>query len=250
MMMKNFVHDSVQMGNNLVVGYFSVIEEGVVLGDNVTIGNNVTIHAGTIIGSDVFISDNCVVGRWPKPAKASTVKVDASLPPLEIGDGSTLGANTVLYRGSTFGKEVMIGDQASVREKCTIGDRVVIGRGVAVENQVAIGSFTKIQTNAYITAYTTLEERVFIAPTVTTTNDNFMGRTKERFQFVRGPLVKKGARVGGGSILLPGVTVAEESFIAAGALVNRDTESGKVYVGVPARTLRDVPDRELLENQE
>ncbi|MBA4495988.1 acyltransferase [Paenactinomyces guangxiensis] len=248
--MKNFVHASAQLGNNVSIGYFSVIEEGAVLGDNVTIGNNVTIHAGTVIGSGVTISDNCVVGRWPKPAKSSTVKVDADLPPLKIGNGTTLGANTVLYRGSTFGKEVMIGDQASVREKCTIGDRVVIGRGVAVENQVEIGSFTKIQTNAYITAYTTLEERVFIAPTVTTTNDNFMGRTRERFKFVRGPLVKKGARVGGASILLPGVTVAEESFIAAGALVNKDTEPAKLYVGVPARPLRDVPDREKLENQE
>ncbi|TCS95626.1 acyltransferase [Hazenella coriacea] len=248
--MKNFIHDSAVLGNNVNIGYFSVIEEGVVLGDDVTIGNNVTIHAGTVIGSGVYISDNCVVGRWPRPAKASTVKVDSDLPALVIGEGTTLGANTVLYRGSTLGKEVMVGDQASVREKCTIGDRVVIGRGVAVENQVEIGSFTKIQTNAYITAYTTLEECVFIAPTVTTTNDNFMGRTKERFKYVRGPLVKKGARVGGGSILLPGITVAEESFIAAGALVNKDTEPAKLYVGVPARTLRDVPDREKLENQE
>jgi UDP-3-O-[3-hydroxymyristoyl] glucosamine N-acyltransferase len=248
--MKNFVHETVRMGTNVSVGYFSVIEEGVVIGDNVTIGNNVTIHAGTVIGSDVYIADNAVLGRWPRPAKTSTVKVDADLPPLVIGDGTTIGANTVLYRGSTFGKEVMIGDQASVREKCEIGNNVVIGRGVAVENQVKIGSYTKIQTNAYITAYTTLEDRVFIAPTVTTTNDNFMGRTKERFKFVRGPHVKRGARVGGGSILLPGVTVAEESFIAAGAVVNRDTEPAKVYVGVPARVLRDVPDREKLENQD
>jgi UDP-3-O-[3-hydroxymyristoyl] glucosamine N-acyltransferase len=248
--MKNFIHESVKMGENVTIGYFSVIEEGVVLGDHITIGNNVTIHAQTIIGRHVWISDNCVVGRWPKPAKVSTVKVDIHLSPLIIGDGTTLGANTVLYRGSLFGKEVMIGDQASVREKCTIGDHVVIGRGVAVENQVEIGSFTKIQTNAYITAYTTLEEHVFIAPTVTTTNDNFMGRTKERFQHLRGPRVKRGARVGGGSILLPGITVAEESFIAAGALINRDTEPKRLYVGVPARALRDVPERELLENQE
>lgn len=248
--MKNFVHETVKMGKDVSIGYFSVIEEGVVLGDHVTIGNNVTIHAGTVIGSHVYISDNCVLGRWPRPAKTSTVKVDQDLPPLVIGDHTTIGAGVVLYRGSKLGHEVMIGDQASVREKCQIGDHVVIGRGVAVENQVEIGDYTKIQTNAYITAYTTLEERVFIAPTVTTTNDNFMGRTKERFKLVKGPYVKRGARVGGGSILLPGVTVAEESFIAAGALVNRDTEPSKVYVGVPARVLRDVPEREKLENQE
>jgi UDP-3-O-[3-hydroxymyristoyl] glucosamine N-acyltransferase len=247
--MRNVVHDSVKIGTNTIIGHFSVIEEGVVLGDHVTVGNNVTIHAHTVIGHYVSISDNCVIGRWPKPAKASTVKVDIHLPPLFIGDETIIGANTVLYRGSTLGSEVMVGDLASVREKCTIGDRVVIGRGVAVENQVTIGSFTKIQTNAYITAYTTLEEDVFMAPMVTTTNDNFMGRTRERFQYVRGPRVKRGARVGGGSILLPGVTIAEESFIAAGALVNRDTQAKKLYIGVPARELRDVPNHELLENQ-
>ncbi|WP_124728460.1 acyltransferase [Staphylospora marina] len=248
--MNNFVHPQAKLGQNVKIGHFSVIEAGAVIGDNVTIGNNVTVHAGTVIGSNVFVSDNCVLGRWPRPAKTSTVKVDQDLPPLVIGDGTTIGACSVLYRGSTFGTEVMIGDQASVREKCVIENNVVIGRGVSVENQVKIGAYTKIQTNAYITAYTTLEERVFIAPGVTTTNDNFMGRTKERFKFLRGPHVKRGARVGGGSILLPGVTVAEESFIAAGAVVHRDTEPAKLYVGVPAKVLRDVPEREKLENQD
>lgn len=242
----NHIHESVKQGKGVFVGYFSVIEENVVIGANVTIGNNVTIYRGSKIGSNVIIFDNAVVGRPPLPSKSSTVKVDSNLQPVIIGDGTTIGAGVVLYMGSTFGKDCMIGDQASVREKCTIGERVVIGRGVAVENEVTIGCFTKIQTNAYITAYTTLEERVFIAPTVTTTNDNFMGRTEERFKHIKGPTVKRGARVGGGSILLPGITVAEETFIAAGALVNKDTEAEKVYVGVPAKVLRDVPEVEKI----
>jgi UDP-3-O-[3-hydroxymyristoyl] glucosamine N-acyltransferase len=246
----NIIHDTVKQGENVTIGYFSVIEEGVMLGDNVTIGNHVTICAGTVIESGVTIEDSSVIGRWPKPAKASTVKVDKDLPALVIGAGTTIGANVVLYRGSSFGQEVMIGDLASVREKCTVGDRVVIGRGVALENEVSLGTRTKIQTNAYITAYTTVEEQVFIAPTVTTTNDNFMGRTKERFQFVKGPHIKKGARIGGASILLPGVTVAEETFVGAGALVHRDTTKAEVYVGMPAKSIRAVPNREKLENQE
>ncbi|MFC4077398.1 acyltransferase [Salinithrix halophila] len=243
--MSYYLHDSARIGEGVVIGHFSVIEEGAVLGDNVTVGNHVTIHAGTRIGDGVTIADHAVIGRWPRPAKTSTVQVDADLPALIIGEGSTIGANAVLYRGSLLGVEVLVGDQAFLREKCRIGDRVVIGRGVAVENQVEIGSHTKIQTNAYITAYSRLEEHVFIAPGVTTTNDNFMGRTEERFQHVKGPTVKRGARVGGGAILLPGVVVAEESFIAAGAVVNRDTEPAAVYVGVPARRLRPVPKGEM-----
>lgn len=244
------IHETVKQGENVSIGFFSVVEEGVILGDNVTIGNHVTICAGTVIGSNVTILDQSVIGRWPKPAKASTVKVDHDLPPLKIEDGTTIGANTVLYRGSSIGKEVMIGDLASIREKCSIGKQVVVGRGVAIENEVCIGSYTKIQTNAYITAYTTIEERVFIAPTVTTTNDNFMGRTKERLKYVKGPHIKKGSRVGGASILLPGVTLEEETFVGAGALINHDTDAAKVYVGVPAKPIREVPNREKLENQE
>lgn len=246
----NIIHETVKQGKNVSIGYFSVIEEGVTLGDNVTIGNHVTICAGTVIESDVTIYDHSLIGRWPKPAKSSTVKVEQDLPPLVIKSGTTIGANTVLYRGSTIGKEVMIGDLASIREKCLVEDHVVIGRGVALENQVSIGARTKIQTNSYITAYTTVEDHVFIAPTVTTTNDNFMGRTKERFRYVKGPHIKKGARVGGASILLPGVVVSEETFVGAGALVRQDTEPEQVYVGVPAKPLRKVPNREKLENQE
>lgn len=246
----NQIHDSVIMGKNVKVGPFAVIEEDVVLGSDVTVGPHVVIHAGTVIGSGVTIYAGAVLGRWPKPAKTSTVQVDPDLSPLRIGDGATVGAGAVLYRGSRIGRNVMIGDTATIREKCTVKDEVVIGRGVAVENQVDIGYRTKIQTNAYITAYTVLEDHVFIAPGVTTTNDNFMGRTEERFQYISGPRVKRGARVGGGAVLLPGVVVAEESFIAAGAVVNRDTEPGLVYIGIPARPLRKVPDREKLKHQD
>jgi acetyltransferase-like isoleucine patch superfamily enzyme len=225
-----------------------VIHEDVVLGKGISIGNHVTIYPGIIIGDDVTILDNSVIGRPPLPSKSSTTKVNPMLEPLRIGKGTIVGACTVLYKGSTIGCDVMIGDQAFIRESCEIRDHVVVSRGVSVENQVKIGAHTKIQTDAYITAYTTLEERVFIAPTVTTTNDNFMGRTEERFQFVKGPTVKRGARVGGGSILLPGVTIGEESFIAAGAVVNKDTQEGKVYVGVPAKELRDIPEKEKLRD--
>ncbi|QKG85688.1 N-acetyltransferase [Kroppenstedtia pulmonis] len=243
--MSHFVDPSAKLGRGVRLGQFSVIEEGAVLGDNVTVGNCVTVHEKTVIGSGTWIGDNTVLGRQPRPAATSTVQMDPDLPALMIGEESTIGACAVLYRGSRLGRGVFVGDQAFIRETCRVGDWVVIGRGVAVENRVDIGACTKIQTNAYITAYTRLEKDVFIAPGVTTTNDPFMGRTEERFRQIRGPVVKQGARVGGGAILLPGVIVEEETFIAAGAVVNRDTEPATVYVGVPAKPLRPVPKEEI-----
>ena len=99
---------------------------------------------------------------------------------------------------------MIVGDGARVRERCVIGDDVVIGSGSLVENDTTIGALTKIQAEAYITAYSTLEENVFIAPCVVTTNDNFMGRTEKRHELVKGPTIRRGARVGGGAVLCPG----------------------------------------------
>jgi acetyltransferase-like isoleucine patch superfamily enzyme len=117
---------------------------------------------------------------------------------------------------------------------------------VCVENHVEIGDRTKIQSNSYITAYSTLEDHVFIAPCVTTTNDNYMGRTEERFSKIKGAIIKRGARVGGASIILPGITIAEETFVAAGALVTKDTEPKTVVKGLPAKFSKMVDERELL----
>jgi len=144
---------------------------------------------------------------------------------------------------------VIVGDQACVRERVEVGEDVVIGRGALVENDTTIGSLTKIQADAYITAYSTLEDDVFIAPCVITTNDNFMGRTEQRHALRKGPTIRRGARIGGGAVLCPGIEIGEEAFVGAGAVVIEDVPSGVVVVGNPARVLRDVPKEELLARQ-
>lgn len=242
----NFIDPTVQTDSSVKVGYYSVIEKDVKLGKNVVIGNRVTIHEGTVIGDNTTIADGAVVGKPPKPAKTSTVKLSDSIPALEVGEDVTIGANCVIYRGAKIGSFTLIADLASVRENVEIGNYVIVGRGVTVENYVTIGDRTKIQSNSYITAYTTLEEQVFIAPCVTTTNDNFMGRTEERFDKIKGAIVKKGARVGGASIILPGITIEEETFVAAGALVTKNTGAKTLVKGVPAKYVKDVDERELL----
>jgi acetyltransferase-like isoleucine patch superfamily enzyme len=151
-----------------------------------------------------------------------------------------------VFAGAKLGARVLVGDGACVRERCVIGDDVVIGHGSLVENDTTIGARTKIQAQAYITAYTTVEDDVFIAPRVVTTNDNFMGRTEKRHKLRKGPTIRRGARIGGGAVLLPGVEVGEEALVGAGAVVTKDVPARAVVVGNPARVLRDVPDDELL----
>src|SRR5205085_9309332 len=189
-----------------------------------------------------------VVGKQPSLSPRSTAKREP-LPPAELGDGAIVSTGAVVFAGTRVGARVIVGDQACVRERCRIGDDVVIGRGSLVENDTTIGALTKIQAHAYITAYSTLEEEVFIAPCVATTNDNFMGRTERRHELIKGPMIRRGARVGGGAVLCPGVEIGEEAFVGAGAVVIRDVPARAVVVGNPARQIREVPDEELLENR-
>jgi len=203
------------------------------------------VYPGTVLGEGVKVLENAVVGKQPSLSPRSTAKREP-LPPTVIGDGTIVSTGAIVFAGSQIGARVILGDQSCVRERVTIGDDVVVGRGSLVENDTTIGALTKIQAEAYITAYSTLEENVFIAPCVVTTNDNFMGRTERRHELIKGPTIRRGARIGGGAILCPAVEIGEEAFVGAGAVVTRDVPPKKVVVGSPARVLRDVPDEELL----
>ena len=192
--------------------------------------------------------ENAVVGKQPTLSPRSTAKREP-LPPTTIGEGTVISTGAIVFAGSSIGARVILGDQSCVRERVTIGDDVVVGRGSLVENDTTVGAMTKIQANAYITAYSTLEEHVFIAPCVVTTNDNWMGRTEDRFGNVKGPTIRRGARVGGGAIICPNVEIGEDAFVGAGAVVTKDVPARTVVVGNPARVLREVPPAELLDNQ-
>jgi acetyltransferase-like isoleucine patch superfamily enzyme len=206
------------------------------------------VYPGTVLGEGVKVLEHAVVGKQPSLSPRSTTKRE-ELAPAEIGDGTIVSTGAVVFAGAKVGARVILGDQSCVRERVLVGDDVVIGRGSLVENDTTIGAMTKIQADAYITAYSTLEEHVFLAPCVVTTNDNFMGRTERRHELIKGPTIRRGARIGGGAILLPGVEVGEEAFVGAGAVVTRDVEPRMIVVGNPARVMRAVPEHELLENQ-
>jgi acetyltransferase-like isoleucine patch superfamily enzyme len=212
------------------------------------VAETAVVYPGTVIGEGCKILDYAVVGKQPTLSARSTASRDP-LPPLELGAGTIVSTGAVVFAGTRIGERVIVGDQSCVRERCNVGDDVVVGRGSLVENDTTVGPQTKIQAHAYITAYSTLEDNVFIAPCVATTNDNYMGRTEKRHALVKGPTIRRGARVGGAAVLLPGIVIGEEAFVGAGAVVIRDVPAGMVVVGNPARPIREVSAEELLENQ-
>ena len=207
------------------------------------------VYPGTVLGDGVRVLENAVVGKQPTLSPRSTAKREP-LPPTVIGAGTIVSTGAIVFAGSNIGERVILGDQSCIRERVTIGNDVVVGRGSLIENDTTIGAMTKIQADAYITAYSTLEEHVFIGPRVVTTNDNWMGRTEKRFGNIKGPTIRRGARIGGGAILCPRIEIGEDAFVGAGAVVTKDVPPRVVVVGSPARVLRDVPEDELLNAEE
>lgn len=248
-MVENFIDQTANIGKNTKIGYFCVMDKNVKIGKNCVIGNNVVIHEDTIIGDNVRIDDNTVIGKRPMRAANSAVTKDEDLPPAVIGDNCIIGTSVVIYRGCKIGQKVLVADLSTVRENVEIGDYTIVGRGVAIENYCKIGKKCKLETNVYITAYSEVGDYCFIAPGVLTSNDNYLGRGKKRFKEFKGVIVKEGGRIGVGAVILPGKIIEEDTVVAAGSLLTKNTEPKKIYAGLPAKYFRDVPEEELLENQ-
>ena len=247
--MKAVLDPTATLGAGTTYGEGCVFGPGVKIGPGCAIGHHVVLHADTIIGAQVRIDDHATLGKTPMRAANSAVTKEQALPPLTVGDSCIVGTGVVLYRGAAIDARVLLADQCTVRENVTIGRGTIVGRGVTVENVCKIGRYCKLESECYITAYSELEDRVFVAPGVVTSNDNFVGRTAERFKHFKGVRVKKGGRIGAGAVILPGVTIGEDGLVAAGSVVTRDVPPRTIVMGSPAQVWREVSVEQLLENQ-
>ena len=153
----------------------------------------------------------------------------------------------VVYAGAIIGAGVIIGDQAQIRERVVLGEGSVVGRGSCVDFGAFVGARVLIQTGVYVTGGTVIEDEVFLGPGVQTTNDDTMGRHSGG-EGLRAPVLRRACRVGGGAVLVPGVEIGEEAYVAAGAVVASDVQPRSVVMGVPARVVREVPEEDLIES--
>jgi UDP-2-acetamido-3-amino-2,3-dideoxy-glucuronate N-acetyltransferase len=215
------------------------------IGRDVVFGAHVVVHDGVVVGDGCTIGDGAVLGKGPRLAPwSNTPRSDPAA--LVIADGVIIGTQAVVFAGAQIGAGSVIGDQAFVRERTTVGRHTVVGRATGVDNDVRIGDRVRIQSQTYITAFSLVEDDVFFGPCAMTTNDDTMGRHPKGMP-LRGATLRRACRIGGGAVLVPGVEIGEEAFVAAGSVVTADVPPRKVVMGVPARLVRDVPDADLLE---
>jgi len=135
------------------------------------------------------------------------------------------GERTVIYHPelSNIAPEAVIGSD------CRIHSHVWIGTKVRIGDRVKIEAFT------FVPDGVTIEDDVFIGPRVTFTNDKYPPSHGKGWSET---LVSRGASIGAGAVILPGITIGMNAKIGAGAVVTKDVPEGETVVGNPARPLR------------
>lgn len=234
------------MGASADIAPQAVIHDGARIGADCRIGAGTVIHDGVVLGEGCVVEDLVVLGKRPRLRPGSSAASGEQPRSLTIEDGATICCGAVVYAGARIGAGAIIGDQAQIRERALVGPGSVVGRGSCVDFDALVGARVLIQTGVYVTAGSIVEDDVFLGPGVVTTNDHAMGR-HPRGEALAGPVFRRACRVGGGVVVVPGVEIGEEAFVAAGAVVTRNVAERQVVMGVPARPVRTVGDEDLIE---
>jgi UDP-2-acetamido-3-amino-2,3-dideoxy-glucuronate N-acetyltransferase len=159
----------------------------------------------------------------------------------------TIGQQCVIQPSVLIGPGTRVGNFVFVRNDTTIGRDCIIGSFVDIEGDVVVGNNVSLQSGCYITRGVVIEDDVFCGPRIITMNDKRMSYRRPAIPFVRAaPLIRRAARVGGGSVLLPGVTIGENALVGAGSIVTRDVPSQAIVAGNPARQIGTVPPDQVI----
>jgi UDP-2-acetamido-3-amino-2,3-dideoxy-glucuronate N-acetyltransferase len=143
----------------------------------------------------------------------------------------------------SFGADVIVAPFTNLYE-CSIGDRTRVGPFVEIQGGAVIGSDCKIQSHSFICDGVTIEDEVFVGHGVVFVNDKFPRATTEAGELASEGdwtmlrvVVRRGAAIGSGAVILAGVEIGERATVGAGAVVIRDVPPEATVVGNPARNV-------------
>ena len=149
-----------------------------------------------------------------------------------IGESCMIHKGTIIYGDVTIGDHFQAGHHAVIRAVVKMGDYCALMNHSAIEGIVRFGTGVRVMSHVYIPSRTWFGDNVFVGPGVTFLNDRYPAR-RDPMPPPRGPTVEDDVMIGGGCTILPGVHIGERSFIAAGAVVNKDVPARSFVKGVP-----------------
>lgn len=157
------------------------------------------------------------------------------------------GQHCVIAPDVLIGEATRLGNFVFIRDVTAIGHHCTIGSYVDIEGDVTIGNYVSLQSACYITRGVIIEDDVFCGPRIITMNDKRICHRRPQLHFERAaPRILRAARVGGGSVLLPGVTIGENALVGAGSVVTKDVPDFAIVVGNPATVIGRVRDEDII----
>jgi len=194
------------------------------------ISKNAVIHPNVIMGNNVIVEDFCIIGLPFKGMKDEETV---------IGDNCLIRAGTIIYAGNIIGSFFQTGNKANIRELNQIGDNVSIGTLSVLEHHISIKDDVRIHSQVFIPEYTILEEYCWLGPNVVITNASYPNHPEAKND-LKGVLIKRNAKIGANTTILPGVIIGEGSLIGAGSVVTKDVNDKIIVAGNPAIVLREI----------
>lgn len=219
-------------GNNVIIREGVHIGKNVILEDDVYIDYNCIIRDNVTIKRGSFIGANCIIGEYQADF---FVNYQDSFHPVVIGEYSRIRSGSVIYGDVEIGDHFQSGHRIGIRENVKIGNHVSIGTNSEIQSDCIIGNYVHAQYGVEIAPFSVIEDFVWIFVDVVFTNDP----TPPSYDYL-GITVKKFAVLASGCVLMPGITVEEDTLVAGGAIVTKDVKKGTVVAGNPAKVIKDI----------
>lgn len=209
------------------------ISSKAIIGTNVTIGNGVIIYDNVEIGAGSFIGPYCIIGE-PRAAYYKDPQNHVFMRTL-IGNNAIVRSYSTIYEGVTIGDSFQSGHNCIIREDNTIGHHTSFGNSSELPRDSQVGNYVRIHSKVMLSERNIIEDYVWIFPFVVLTNVKHSPVSEFLVTHV-----KEYALIFSSAIILPGITIGENSIIGAGTVVTNNVPKERLIIGNPGKDIKSV----------